>query len=96
MPQFNPYALAKPAINDLERSCINLDAGQPITNINDPALKQHKFYVDCRIQFEDANFIAGYCEGKRVPYVLVRWCSSGFHHSQPATLEYLKTMGAKL
>jgi hypothetical protein len=94
--QFNPYSLPKAAIQNLELLCINLESGSPISKIDDQTLKQHKFYVDCRLHFSDPRFVAGYCNGEKVPFVFVKWNSSGFFHSHPSTLDYLRLMGADL
>lgn len=91
--QYNPHRLKGQAIIDLERACIVPE--RAVSNLNNTALKQHKFYVDCREYFQDPDFIAGYCDGEFTPYVLVKWCSSGFFHGQPATVAVLKRHGAR-
>ena len=92
--QYNPNVLAGRQVYEIELACIEL--GIPITDIENCPDEDHKFYMDCRLYFDDPTFVAGVCLGEWTPYILVRWDSDGFYHGQPASIGYLKKNGAKL
>ena len=103
--QYNPIVATKEQWIKLELDCIEAcvnpigDKQIPamaITDLHDPKLKQHKFCLDCRVHFNDDNFTAGYCSEEPAHFILVKWCSSGEFHGQPATLEHVKKLGAAL
>ena len=93
--QFDPHVLGTPSdVIQLELACI--DDGIPLTDLSNETANQHKFYLDCRKQFNNPAYVVGYCSGEKAPYILVKWKSSGGFHGQPASETYLKKIGVKL
>jgi hypothetical protein len=94
--QYNPYLLSnKTEIEKLERDC--LEKGVPITDLKDPAVKKHKFYMDCRQYFKARDTqVVGYCTGVTTFYVFVEWKMGGGFHGRPASSEYLKNQGVRV
>ncbi len=92
--QYNPHRIGRSHAEDLGRICIR--EGIPLTDLTNQDLKQHKFYLDCRIYFNEIDFVSGYCDGEKVPFILVKWKCDGGYHGQPATKELLNKKGAGL